>query len=348
MISELLDKGKLRGFPTLVSSRTASGTIWPHGEWSYGYAKSRPDGGTWHENPIQVSEGAESAIREDWALARYPLDLSDVPKSHSRPRRGLKGMTGYGKQSVKAAGWLMRDRYPQHRMTFGTVTVPQLSEAGRRKLVEVWPEIVRQTIQWLVRRLERQGLPQAVVSVSEIQPKRLASTGEGYLHLHLLWLNVPGRKGNWAVDPVELGAWFEETLSRLLEVPGVGRVNVDVKPVKGDAARYLAKYMSKGGDVLAEALEDWGADNCPRQWWNLSGWVRALVKANTVRGTVPGAWLETLVNYIFDTGDYSVVEYLRHVEIELDGAPITVGWRGRLSDAVRDSILPLMAIASAV
>lgn len=348
MLNELLPAEKLRGFQTRVSSNRPSGRIWPHGEWSYGYAKARPDGGPWHENPLQVSEGAETAIREDWALAQFPLDLSDVSNSRKRPRRGLKGITSYGKQSVKAGGFLMRDRFPHHRMTFATVTIPPLPPEQRQMVVERWPEIVRLGIEWLGRRLERQGLPRAIVSVSEIQPKRLVSTGEGYLHLHMLWLNHPGRKGNWAVNPVDFGAWFEATLRRQLDYGGVDRVNVDVKPVKGDAARYLAKYMSKGGEVLTEAMEDWGPDNCPRQWWNLSGWLRALVKANTLTGGIPGEWLEMLVAYIFNTGDDSPVEFLRHVEVDFDGVLVTVGWRGRLSDQVRRDAMPALAMLSEV
>lgn len=263
-----------------------------------------------------------------------PLDLSDAPNSHTRPKRGLKGITGYGQQMVKAAGHLLQERYPQHRKTLGTITLPPMTEQARAEVVAVWPELVREYLQWLSRRLERQGLPQAVVSVSEIQPQRLQTQGEGYLHLHSLWLNHPGRSGNWAVDPNDVRTWWDGLLRRHVPSYTGGHINVNTKPVEGVVAAYMAKYMSKGKQMVTEAVKDWGEDNCVRQWWNMTRPAREMVKAATYRGEEVGARLAAAVKTGWNVGPGVLFAFLRHIEVDCDGVIQTVGWRGRFHPCV--------------
>jgi hypothetical protein len=55
------------------------------------------------------------------------------------------------------------------------------------------------------------------------------------------------------------------------------------EPVRGSVARYLAKYMTKGGDVgLADTSDGW--DNLiPHQWWNRSKEAKILMDGHTFR-----------------------------------------------------------------
>ena len=326
---------RLRGFPSKQAATYPSGRMWPHGEWSLGWGKRRPDGGEWHEDPFVGMGVDDVAMAERAGRSPVPLDLSDAPNSHSAPRRGTKGITGYGQQMIKAAGFLMGERWPRHRKTLGTVTLPPMEQAERRAVVEMWPELTRQLLQWVTRRLAKQGLPRVACSVSEVQPSRLVETGAGYLHWHMLWLNHPGDAGNWAIEPNDLRAWLDELLYRLIPGYQGGYINVDTKRVKGEAARYLAKYMSKGKQQVAEAMEDWGEDNCPRTWWNMSKDARDMVKAETGHGEAVGALLETLLGHAWDVGPDEVYDYLRHIEIEFDGVAVTMGWRGRFLPDVR-------------
>jgi hypothetical protein len=303
--------------------------MWPHGEWSLGYASERPDGGPWHEDVfvgLGVDDVAMASRGEGGAL---PLNLSDASNSHSRPKRGQNGITGYGQQMVKAAGFLMGEKWPQHRKTLGTITLPPMTEQARGEVVAAWPELTRELLQWLSRSLGRKSLPPVVCSVSEVQPKRLAETAEAYLHWHLLWLNLPGKSGNWAIDPRDVRTWLESLLIRKIPSYLGGYVNVNVKPVRGEAARYLAKYMSKGKQQVQEAMDDWGAELCPRTWWNMTRPTRDMVKAATSKGRIPGQLLENVLNHAWETDLDSHYEFLRHIELEFNGALVTVGWRGR-------------------
>lgn len=331
-----LPEEKLRGYPSKQAATYPSGRMWPHGEWSLGWGKRRPDGGEWHEDPFVGMGVDDVGVGERSAAGREPLNLSDAPNSHKRPRRGLNGISGYGQQMIKACGFLMGERWPRHRKTLGTITLPPMLPEVRRTVVEVWPELTRQLLQRLARQLGKRSLPKVVCSVTEVQPKRLVESGEAYLHWHLLWLNQPGKKGNWAVDPVDLSAWVSDLLYRT--VPGYtgGHINVNVKPVKGEAARYLAKYMSKGKQQVAEALTDWGEDNCPRTWWNMTKPARDMVRVESPKGEAVGALLETLLGYAWEIGPDEMCDYLRHIEVEFDGIAVTMGWRGRFVPEIRD------------
>jgi hypothetical protein len=327
----LLERGRLKGFAQRNPAKRASGTLWPHGEWSYGYASTRPDGGDWHED-VYAGMGVDDTptAREAAQEALASLDLSDVPKSCKWPRRGTKGMSSLGQQMIKAAGHLMQEKWPRHRKTLGTITLPPMSAAARREVVEMWPLLTRELLTWLSRRLRRQGLPQAILSVTEIQPKRLARSGEGSLHWHLLWLNVPAKSGHWSVCPTDLSAWLDGLLRRHCPSYDGGYVNVDTKRVEGVVAAYMAKYMSKGRQMVAEAMEDWGYGLCPRTWWNMTKPARDMVKAATHKGFDVGELLESVLEHAFLTDIDMHYEFLRHIELDFDGVRVTVGYRGRL------------------
>lgn len=331
---DLMPRGRFHGAAKNRPSYSPRGTIWPHGEFSLGYSRSEIDSPLDDRHPADNPEGwLGRGCPEDGGAGVPPaLNLSDAPNSHRRPKRGLKGITSYGRQMVKAAGHVMQNLLPGHRYSLLTVTVPPLSADKRTQLVARWSELTRQFLQWLARRLEEQGLPALAVLVTEVQPERVLKSAEGYLHYHVMVPSLPAFRGSWSVHPNTVREWFARRLAALLDVPDLGHVNVNAKPVTGSAVRYLAKYMSKGGDVLAEALKDWGAECCPSTWWNLTATLRGAVKSATRRGEETGYYLESLVNYAFDCSALDeVFDYLRHVELEFDGVKVTVGWRGRLT-----------------
>lgn len=334
LLSDTIPRERLRGVPDRNGARYASGTLWPHGEFSYGYGRERPDGGDWHEHPIDVSVAAEERVLDELHGGPWPLDLSVPPNSHKPAKRGKRGITGYGAQMVKAAGHLMGGYWPQHRKTLGTITLPEMSRETRREVVAAWPEITRQLLQWQTRRLKRKGIPPAIVSVCEIQPKRLAESGQAVLHLHQLWLNVPAKSGHWSFSPNVIRAYVSRLLMRLCPSYTWGYINVDTKPVEGNAAAYLAKYMSKGRQQIEEALEDWGADNHPATWWNMNKPTRDMVKAATLKGREVGALLERVVYVALDSLVDEYFYFLAPIRIDFDGVDVLMGWRGRFTEAI--------------
>lgn len=329
-----LQSVELRGRPKTTPDKYPSGTLWPHGEWSLGWAKGRTDERLDSRKPWQCPKKTEDRIREDWALAQFPLDLSDAANSHTTSRRGSKGITGYGQQMVKAAGHLMGEYWPHHRKTLGTITLPPMSQKTRREVVAAWPEITRQLLQWQTRRLKRLGLPEAIVSVCEIQPKRLAESGEAVLHLHQLWLNVPAKSGHWSFSPNVIRSYLSRLLMRTCPSYTWGFINVDTRPVEGNAAAYLAKYMSKGRQALAEALEDWGEDNHPRTWWNMNKPTRDMVKAATHKGAKVGEMLRWVLDAYLDGVVNDPYAFLKPITHDFGKWEVIIGWRGRFESDV--------------
>jgi len=331
----------LHGRPRTMATRVATGRLWPSGEWTLG---SKAVGQT--DDRLDDRELTYCSPGDEWMFGLGggvpdPLNLGDVTNSHTRAKRGRKGITARGRRMVRSAGALINRYYPHHRKTFCTVTVPVLSPEGNARLVSNWAELIRQLIQYLSRKLQVKALPKVVISVSEIQPKRLESRHEAYLHLHLLWLNVPGR-GHWTVRTMELKAWVSSALERLAGEPLPCEPNIRTDEVKGKVASYMSKYMSKGGSDLDSALEQWGEDNHPATWWNMSQTARDWVKAETREGEPVGEYLEYVRDWALAGLMNDALHWIHPIEIEREGQRFVAGWKGCFTDDFYERAIALL------
>lgn len=283
------------------------------------------------------------------AKLAFPLDLTVPVNSHSGVSRcekyGKGGITSYGRKMVKSAATLIQ-KMPGKRTTFATVTMPTLPPHLRRELALVWPELLRQMLQWLTRQLKKSGLPGLVCSVTEVQPGRLAEHEEAYLHLHLVWPNHGGRYGEWAVDCVALRAWCSEFLQRRGIWVADAWVNVDTQQVKKTAAGYLSKYMSKGASEIEEFANDCGWDAIPGQWWNLTKPARDLVRKYTHEGFDAGHLLLSVIDHALHACDMSPFWGLSQAVLVIGGRESHVGWYGGLKESVRLDLVKMLRSAA--
>jgi hypothetical protein len=113
---------------------------------------------------------------------------------------------------------------------------------------------------------------------------------------------------------------------------------VNTKPVEGVVAAYLAKYMSKGRQQVAEAVKDWGEGLCPRTWWNMTAPARAMVKRAVHHGEEVGKLLESVLEYAFTSDVGRCFDFLRHIEVRMGDALVSVGWRGRFCEGLSREI----------
>lgn len=318
--------------------------MWPTGEFSYGSYSERPDDRL-DSRPVEwCSPGDEGGD------ASPPLDSTNVSNSHIAPqcllsagsdglkadkpkavKYGKKGITGYGKKMLKSAGLLLHQRPERYRLTFATVTLPELPSETRKAVALDWGRLVNRLNQWLCRRLERQSLPKAVLSVTEVQPKRLERTGQAYLHLHLVWPNHRSRRAGWAVDPNEIRTWLIRYLKTHHNTGDIPYISIDTQQVKGNAAGYIAKYLSKGQEEIKAVVKDLGVEALPGQWWNMTKLLKEWVWAALQSGPEVAQRLSEWVNWAFDYDNFELFRYLYHVEIDIGGFRPTVGWRGCLS-----------------
>lgn len=217
--------------------------------------------------------------------ADFSLGLSYAANSHKPPgvtknqgfaprqrkRNGQDGISGRGKRMVKSACTILEKKYGKDTLTFGTATLPSLTPEECQLVTIVWAELTRQFQQEVKRLLIRRGLSAQFVYVVEIQEKRWYGRGELAPHLHWVCQGRCDRKDNWRIRPIEI----REIWQRLVSSIALGR-SVDcsaatrIERVKKSAARYLSKYMSKGGKVLESIKEAGLGCILPTSWWGMT------------------------------------------------------------------------------
>lgn len=344
----------------------AMGRLWPNGEFSVGYAPEGDEttereewswtGGTKGLTPDELDARLE--YMEAWldyqaqvcylpALqALQILTLSNVSDSHKglpRPQQGLKGLTSNGTKMLRSACYLLEQKLGKDDCVMVTLTVPTLGREQRKMLARQWGRVTNRLVQYLTRALLSAGRPPVIAGCVEIQTGRLSRSRQGYLHIHLVCPAYSNKGGRWAVDACDLRTWWSQEIERTIKcsLPHLPRVETAIvqKSVEG----YLGKYLSKGqGDELGAFIGDLGEEAVPAQWWFMSAPMRQAVKAQTASGANAGALLDALVNHLLEWGDGTGFEYVRHIDCNIGGLPVTVGWVGRLDPGLRDEVFAML------
>jgi hypothetical protein len=289
-------------------------------------------------------------VEAHWDDAPVPLNSPKVPNPHTVPscllsageeglkkekkkrgKYGKRGITGYGKKMLKSGVHLVQNDLHHYRLTFCTISLPTRPSDKRKAVSEGWGRMLNRLTQFLRRRLERQGLPQAVLCATEVQPRRLKETGEAYLHLHLVWPNHQNERRGWAVSPNDVRAWMKSYIESKYSTGGIGHLHVNTQQVRDNAAGYLAKYISKGKDDVEAAIQDVGEEGLPGQWWSMTQVLKDWVWLAMDVGEEVGETLHRWLNWAWDYDNFELFRYIYHVEIPLGGVLVTVGWRGCLT-----------------
>lgn len=351
-----------KSFADLVGSYRAKnpryrpmGRMWPNGEFSLGYAV---DGvATTDEENTSFFRGGRfmSAGELDERLtgmeellaeqARFysmtaqagivGLTLSNALNSHERSepvKYGLHGITGHGAKMLRSSCWLLEECLGKDDVVMVTLTVPTLVQESRQILAQRWGRVVNRLVQYLSRELLSAGRTPVIAGCVEIQSMRLEKYQQGYLHLHLVCPKWSNNGGGFAVKAGALRTWWKAEIERTIGCQLTVLPRVETAQVYSSVEGYLGKYLSKGGgDELAAFIGDLGESAVPGQWWFMSSRMRDVVKSRTAQGANVGAVLDALVNHLLDQGTGEGFEYIRHIDCDFSGHPVTVGWVGRLS-----------------
>lgn len=336
--TNLLNNLPLSGFPDRGEVLTPSGRLWPNGEFSQGFRKLPGD------EPLDMRSLADSwGPEEGGGGDTPPIDLVSLVNSHTpKAQRGELGITTYGRRMLRNGVHILSESYPNHPQTLGTLTVPALQREERMELGGNWSEVVRQTIQWLTRQLGRKGLPQMVLSCSEIQPSRLETDKGAYLHLHLIWVNPPKRSEGWGIDAGALRSFWDSLLARMTGNSTLPSANIDLRYVRGNVERELSKYLSKGSTVLRGAAEDLGVENMPRTWWNMSKPLRDAIKSAIIHGVQVGCLLADWIDYDKGLAEGGLFHWVRPIYAEIGEREIQIGHTGQLIPEVNKEARSLL------
>ncbi len=205
--------------------------------------------------------------------------------------------------------------------------------------------MVRVFYQKLRRLFDKVGCPQYILGCTEIQPKRHRNRGEICPHLHFVYVAKPPKSKSYYVTPKEVRrAWNSVLLHYLKRAFPITYkkafmlASVKLQPIRKDITRYLGKYISKGGELVADIVSDGRQNELPRQWWTMSSLMRALYKASIVAIMPSLAW-EMFKNpeEFLESGVFS---WFSVVTVEINEEHRTVGLVAYLScDDYRQGIV---------
>jgi hypothetical protein len=339
-----------------------SAKLWPNGEFTLGYAWDGEEVLLKEElfipeydpsmSPQELDErlaamhelldAVERAYSVSGRLAWRALTLSNARNSEKEAeptKYGLNGITGTGAKMLRSAAFIMERQYGKEDVTMGTFTVPHLEKDERVKLAQSWGVLTNDLVRYLRNELIKQGRAPAVAGCTEIQSARLESRSEGYLHLHAIWPAHSNNGRRWSVEADGVRTWWKKAIERVIgrELPIAPRVETAL--VEFGVEHYIGKYLSKGGDdLLGQFVADLGYESVPGQWWFMSNYLKTKIRKETLGGRNLGALLEGYIQHTVTVGSGNGFEWLRHVDLALDGRNLTIGYVGRLDQATAEEL----------
>lgn len=220
-----------------------------------------------------------------WLNGEFSLGLSKPVKTHKPPkppeireRRGQK-FTAHGRRMVRSAAFWLERRWGRANLSFLTTTVPTLPNRDIGRLGAEWAEVVRRYKQELERELRRKGITSEVLLVTEIQEKRYRETGLIAPHLHIVFRGRKSRYDNWAISKERARELWENVLSAIVGFSVSAPASTRIEKIKKSVENYLSKYMSKGGKVVQDIIDDGKRHFLPTSWWGMTNTLRDTVKA---------------------------------------------------------------------
>lgn len=342
--------------------KRTSAKVWPNGEFSVGYSwdgEESPELGEWAwagcgEGLDSEALDARLACIHGWLdavaqiylmsghLAQVLLTSSSAPNSREQGepvKYGLNGITGTGTKMLRSAAYIMERDYGCADVTMGTFTVPRMDKAERVALATGWGKLTNRLMEYIRRELKANGRPEVVAGCTEIQSSRLEKTSEGYLHLHVIWPAHSNKHGRWSVGVNRLRLWWKSALERVIGRTLECTPRVETAIVEKSVEAYLGKYLSKGSDdCLGQFVADLGYESVPGQWWFASAYLKAKIKAETLTGEAVSETLEAYINHTITAGSGAGFEWLRHVDLNIEGRLVTVGYVGRLDRQAKSDL----------
>jgi hypothetical protein len=225
--------------------------------------------------------GAQKApSMPEWARVWEPgptaqaLGLSLAPNSERPDRYGLNGLPAAGRKQVWRALALLEEMRPL--LSFWTISLPteSLTALAQAGSLPAFQDRLRQELSRLLRRA---GLPDLVVGVAELQPKRSHAEGRPCPHWHVVFQGRRTRGSAWALSREQLDGVIAAALASAgVRAPDL-RSAGNVQQVKRSVRAYLSKYMTKGSGDCARWVGSSHESLIPHQWWFWTRRLRAWV-----------------------------------------------------------------------
>jgi len=331
-----------------VPSPRISGRMYPNGKFSMGFVpKPKMSALDRRHKEYEDAHPLMSANRwdKDEGIVRSyyrsgdpgqcgilsPLGLSKVPNPHRAVRPKKNFVSVHGKNQIEQGSYIMKMR--KVRCGFYTFTVPTFLPSAYPLVFEQWGEVVRVFMQRLKRHLQRAGVPDYRIWVSEFQSKRSLTVGCPVPHLHVIMPCYFPNSREFIFPAHCLRLLWKETFQSVLGESVFGAdwgASIDCQVVRKDVGSYLNKYLSKGAG-LDDPDSPLAVSSTQRRWqlWGTSKYLRDQLKLATIH--IGDDFAELLFLAMSGTAPHELLQVSRFYAIPLvtkDGQTITIGWSG--------------------
>lgn len=280
------------------------------------------DGEGWKQrwDSVPVNQGAVAP----YGLVITPKS-SQPPTMPKRERGDTNGIPPVAKRRIANMVVGMHREFGRERIGFATCTLPPLAADELAHVNRNFGRLCQVFFQRLKREAERCGVPWVYVAAYEIQEKRLEKCGQVALHLHFVYVSRAEPRGAFWLTPEKLTRFWGDALATVLghDVPRSALTNLQAS--KGDMGRELAKYQTKGSQVVGKVKELGRGDELPGQWWSAS----KSAKEIDARGTLSLAGHRG--QYLIDHADLLKANgalVYRPIVKDIDGREVRLGIAG--------------------
>ena len=183
-------------------------------------------------------------------------DSSNPLKScKTRSKKGTKGITSYGKRMTRSAATMLEDKFGRDCLSFGTATLPFMSQAENELVCQNWGVIANRFFEKLTRLCDRRGLSKDYCFVTEIQENRFDRYGIVAPHLHWIIQGKLTKRSHWLILPSEVKLMWEGVLGNFLKRPIDGSTATRIEKPKKSLKKEMGKYLSKGTKIIKKIAE---------------------------------------------------------------------------------------------
>lgn len=262
-----------------------------------------------------------------------PLGSSQPTKTHTKLKRGSKGLTSYGAKMLRNGCFMLSRRAGDRNCALLTCTLPPMAVEIEKYISANWGEICRVFTQWVHRRLRAAGGCEWLVGCVEIQEKRMDRQGGFPLHLHLTFQAKKGKE--YSVDKSEVSRAWQRAVCCVCPMAAFYDFScaTRIEGVKKSVERYLSKYISKGiTDNVVRKIEE--GFSLPSTWWYGVGGFKKLIKREIIYDTgnlASAFWKASFKNH----RDFV---YASTVYIQIKNFEYAVGVAGRIRMSLRNGL----------
>jgi hypothetical protein len=245
-------------------------------------------------------------------LVHQSVESSSNPQKPSRKR--LLTMTSHMARNIRNGVYLLENEYGKDLMSFLTLTIPNLNHDDLALVSKRWDYMTDEILKEMRKMLDKKGIEFEYVYCTEIQTKRLQQRKEYAPHLHIIFRGRIGKKSPWAISPKQIRKAWTRVISRVVgHREFCNNALENLQRIQKSAARYLAKYMSKGNCCIPQ--DGFGQHICQlkTQWGGMARSVSRKLRQRTLTIRSDGKYGELAIRFARQVDDYVERRYVKYV-----------------------------------